>query len=86
MNRMCTPVPHPEKPSDYPGDMLKTLNNVDMLGKWEGLGFNWLRSSRLSSLYHMSVFGVFKFTLWDMYYHKTLIEKLKQLSIDSKHE
>ena len=86
MNRMCTPVPHPERPADYPGDMLKTLNNIDTLGKWEGLGFNWLRSSRLCSLYHMSVVGVFKFTLFDMYYHKTLREKLKLLSIDSKHE
>ena len=81
---MCRPVPHPEKPIDYAGTMLTTLTNFDMIGSREGLGFSWLRSSRLSTLYHMSILGVVKFTIFDMYYHKILREKLKLLSVDSK--
>ena len=74
MNKLCTPVQHPEKPEDYPGIILQTTTNLQWLLSNEGLGFRWLRSSRLSMLYHMSLLGGIKFGLFD-YYYKTLIKE-----------
>ena len=75
---MCTPVPHPEHPEDYPVCLLKMLINQDMLVK-EGLGFSWFRSSRLSPVYHSSHLGLLKLTVFNYYNKKALKDKLEML-------
>ena len=78
MNKMCIPVPHPEYPEDYVHTILKTLLNMDVLAR-EGPGFSWLRTSRLSPFYHMSVFGIIKSIVFD-YTHKNIyMKKLEML-------
>ena len=83
MNKMCTPVPHPEYPEDYPITVSRTMVNEDMLAK-EGPGLSWLRSSRLSSLYHMPLSALFKLAIFDYFYKKTLNDKLKMLCENNK--
>ena len=83
MNKMCTPVPHPEYPEDYPITILRTMGNEDMLAK-EGPGFSWLRSSRLSSLYHMPLTALFKLAIFDYRYKKILNDKLTMLCEKNK--
>ena len=78
MNKMCVPVPHPEYPQDYVHTTLKTLLNMDVLAR-EGPGFSWLRSSRLSPSYHMSVFGIIKFIVFDYKYKNIYMKKLEML-------
>ena len=76
MNKMCIPVPHPEYPEDYVHTVLKSLLNIDMLAR-EGPGFSWLRSSRLSPMYHMSIFGLIKSIVFDYNYKKIYMDKLE---------
>ena len=78
MNKMCIPVPHPEYPEDYAHTFLKTLLNGDMLAR-EGPGPSWLRSSRLSPFYHMSVSGIIKFIVFDYKYKNIYMKKLEML-------
>ena len=78
MNKMCIPVPHPEYPKDYVHTTLKTLLNMDVLAR-EGPGFSWLRSSRLSPFYHMSVSGIIKFIVFDYKYKNIYMKKLEML-------
>ena len=78
MNKMCIPVPHPEYPEDYVHTTLKTLLNMDVLAR-EGPGFSWLRSSRLSPFYHMSVFGIIKSIVFDYNYKNIYMKKLEML-------
>ena len=84
MNKLCTPVPHPETPEDYAESTLHTMINLEMLGSNEGLGFRWLRSSRLCSLYHMSLLGILKYGYFDYYYKKIINEKLMLLAGKNK--
>ena len=84
MNKMCTPVPHPEVPADYPSNMIKTMQNIDIIGSWGGLGFNWLRSSRLSFMYYFSYVGIFRFTMFDIMNGKKFREKLQELDSSNK--
>ena len=81
MNKLCKPVPHPETPEDYPNNILITNQNLDLIGSH--LGFSWMRSSRLSLLYHFSLIGILKFTVFDFWYKKALSEKLELLSVNS---
>ena len=78
MNKMCIPVPHPEYPEDYVHTTLKTLLNMDVLAR-EGPGFSWLRTSRLSPFYHMSVFGIIKSIVFDYRYKNIYMKKLEML-------
>ena len=84
MNKMCTPVPHPEIPEDHADNLFKTSSNFEALIKGEGLGFSWLRNSRLCPLYHMSVMGIIKFTLFKLYYNNVFMEKLELPSSGGK--
>ena len=83
MNKICTPIPHPEYPEDYPSRVLQHMRNEEMLAK-EGPGSSWLRSSRLSMLYHMPLSALFKFAIFDYHYKKILIDKLKMLCENNK--
>lgn len=78
MNKMCIPVPHPEYPEDYVHTCLKSLLNMDVLVK-EGPGASWLRSCRLSPLYHMSVFGLIKVIVFEYKYKSIYRKKLEML-------
>ena len=78
MNKMCTPTPHPEYPEDYPSMVLKHMHNEGMLAK-EGPGSSWLRSSRLSLLYHVPLSALIKFAIFDYCYKKIVTDKLKML-------
>ena len=78
MNKICTPVPHPEYPEDYPSMVLKHMHNEGMLAK-EGPGSSWLRSSRLSLLYHVPLSALIKFAIFDYCYKKIVTDKLKML-------
>ena len=78
MNKLCAPVPHPEYPEDYFLSVFKGMINDGMLIK-EGPGLSWLRSSRLTQLYHVPLFALFKLTIWDYQYKKILNDKLKML-------
>ena len=78
MNKMCIPVPHPEYPEDYVHTTLKTLLNMDVLAR-EGPGLSWLRYSRLSPFYHMSVSGIIKFIVFDYKYKNIYMKKLEML-------
>jgi len=81
MNKMCIPVPHPEKPSDYVTNLLTTQQNLELVGK--NLGFGWLRSSRLCVLYHFSFIEIIKVAAFDFWYKKALNDKLELLAINS---
>ena len=81
MNKMCIPVPHPEKPSDYVTNLLTTQQNLELVGK--NLGFGWLRSSRLCVLYHFSFIEILKVAAFDFWYKKALNDKLELLAINS---
>jgi len=78
MNKMCTPIPHPEYPKDYASTMLTTMINQDLLSQ-EGLGLSWFRNSRLSQMYHISLFGLFKFIAWGIFNTKAMNEKLEMI-------
>ena len=78
MNKMCIPVPHPEYPEDYAHTFLNSLLNADMLAR-KGPGVSWLRSSRLSPFYHMSVSGIIKFIVFDYKYKNIYMKKLEML-------
>ena len=79
MNKICTPVPHPEYPEDY----MVFVGNEDMLAK-EGPGLSWLRSSRLAPLYHMPLSALFKLAIFDYRYRKIVNDKLKMLCENNK--
>ena len=78
MNKLCTPVPHPEYPEDYFVSVFKSMVNDDMLAK-EGPGLSWFRSSRLTQFYHLPLSAFFKLAIWDYQYKKILNDKLKML-------
>ena len=84
MNKLCTPVPHPERPEDWVVDMMITNNNLKMIGTREGLGFNWLRSSRLCMMYHYSFIDIVRFMFYDYYYENALTDKLESLSVNGR--
>ena len=79
MNKMCAPVPHGQYPIDYVKSVLKTIRNQEKLVK-EGPGFSWLRSSRLTTLHHMSLLGIVKIAMFNYRYKKILNDKLEMLS------
>ena len=83
MNKMCEPIPHPEVLADYPSNMIKAFKNMDAIASWEGLGFSWLRSSRLSFMYYFSYFGLFKLTMFEIMSGKKFREKLQELVASS---
>ena len=80
---MCDPCPHPETPRDYPISMKTGFKNMDLIGGWEGLGYNWMRSNRLNMIYHMSFMGVCKFIIFDMKNKKAMNEKLELLILNA---
>ena len=80
---MCDPCPHPETPRDYPISAMTGIKNLDLIGSWEGLGFNWMRSNRLSMMYHMSFMGLCKFIMFDMMNKKKMNEKLELLILNA---
>ena len=75
---MCEPCPHPEKPDDYPISMMTGIKNMELIGR-EGLGFSWMRSNRLSVMYHFSLMGILKFIAFDIWNKKAFKEKLELL-------
>ena len=83
MNSMCNPIQLPEYPEDYPVMILKNLLNQDLQVK-EGPGFSWLRSSRMSLVYHSSWFGLLKLFVFDYYKRKVIINKLEMLCQSNK--
>merc|ERR1712008_291252 len=79
MNKISTPVPHPEYPEDYAKTLMTTMQNQELFGK-EGPGLSWQRSSRLDALYHFSLMGLFRFAFWDYRYKKLFSDKLEMCS------
>ena len=83
MNKICTPVPHPEYPEDYAETVLISMDNGKMLAE-VGPGLSWLRSSRLSIQHYFPLSGLFKLVIFAIRYQKTLNDKLKMLCENSK--
>ena len=75
---MCEPCPHPEKPKDHLMGWKIGMKNMESIGR-EGLGFNWMRSSRLSMMYHFSLMGLCKLIAFDMWNKQALKDKLDLL-------
>ena len=83
MNKICTPVPHPEYPEDYAETVLISMGNGKMLAE-VGPGISWLRSSRLNAFHHFPLSGLFKLVIFAIRYQKTLNDKLKMLCENNK--
>ena len=83
MNKICTPVPHPEYPDDYTSTSLMSFNNGKMLAE-VGPGISWLRSSRLNAFHHFPLSGLFKLVIFGIRYQKTVNDKLKMLCENNK--
>jgi len=77
-NSLCKPFNAPQLPSQW--FELNLLSNINGYEISRCLGISWMRSSRLTPLYHMSYYSFLKMMIYTTWNRKTINAKLKMFA------